>query len=264
MTFAAHKASIERAISAEAAYYIYGFGAQSAVPALDVRRADLPARRAVRNAAHDRRRDRRSARAVEGNRDVVERRSPHAPGHGQLPRFGRSASCRRRSPRTTARRSRCSRTSISARAARSSRIATSSRTTRATCATVCTRSGDRCTSSSRINASGYPTNAKAGDVVGYLAGTRPTPAGVDLVKLEAQRHAIPQCAMRVRRTQEMGPAMPFAPAGACGCYYEKVATGGTAASPARPRRSAPRARRLQLRILRAAVSALRRAQCASR
>jgi len=78
-----------------------------------------------------------------------------------------------------------------------------------------------------ISASGYPTNAKAGEVVGYLAGTRPTPAGVDLVKLEAQRHAIPQCAMRVRRTQEMGPAMPFAPASACGCYYEKMATNTT-------------------------------------
>ena len=31
MTFVAHKTSVERAISAEAAYYVYGFGAQSAV-----------------------------------------------------------------------------------------------------------------------------------------------------------------------------------------------------------------------------------------
>ena len=68
-------------------------------------------------------------------------------------------------------------------------------------------------------------------MIGYLAGTRPTPASVDLIKLEAQRHAIPQCAMRVRRTQEMGPAMPFAPASACGCYYEKIATGGTGCKP---------------------------------
>jgi hypothetical protein len=70
-------------------------------------------------------------------------------------------------------------------------------------------------------------NAKAGEVVGYLAGTRPAPAGLDLVKIEAQRHAVPQCAMRVRRTQEMGPAMSFAPAAACGCYYEAVATNST-------------------------------------
>ena len=51
------------------------------------------------------------------------------------------------------------------------------------------------------------------------------------MKLEAQRHVIPQCAMRVQRTQEMGPTMPFAPQSACGCYYEKVATGATACKP---------------------------------
>ena len=81
-----------------------------------------------------------------------------------------------------------------------------------------------------VNASGYAVNPKAGELVGYLAGTRPTPAGIDLLTIEAQRHAIPQCAMRVRRAQEMGPALPFAPAGACGCYYEKVANGAPSAS----------------------------------
>ena len=81
-----------------------------------------------------------------------------------------------------------------------------------------------------VDASGYAVNAKAGELVGYLAGTRPTPAGVDLLAIEAQRHAVPQCAMRVRRVQEMGPALPFAPAGACGCYYEKVANGAASAS----------------------------------
>ena len=79
----------------------------------------------------------------------------------------------------------------------------------------------------RLNASGYPANAKAGEVIGYLAGTRPAPAGLDLVKIEAQRHAVPQCAMRVRRMQEMGPAMSFAPSAGCGCYYESVATNST-------------------------------------
>jgi len=37
--------------------------------------------------------------------------------------------------------------------------------------------------------------------------------------------------MRVRRTQEMGPTMPFAPAGACGCYDEKVANGSISCKP---------------------------------
>jgi hypothetical protein len=77
----------------------------------------------------------------------------------------------------------------------------------------------------RLNGSGYPANAQAGDVAGFLAGTRPTPVGLDLIRIAAQRHAVPQCAMRVKRLQEMGPAMPFAPAGACGCYYERIASG---------------------------------------
>jgi ABC-type phosphate transport system substrate-binding protein len=79
----------------------------------------------------------------------------------------------------------------------------------------------------RLNGTGYPANAKAGEVVGYITGSRPTPAGIDLVKIEAQSKVVPQCAMRVRRTQEMGPVMPFAPSGACGCYYEKLATNAT-------------------------------------
>ena len=38
----------------------------------------------------------------------------------------------------------------------------------------------------RLNGTGYPANAKAGEVVGYITGSRPTPAGIDLVKIEAQ------------------------------------------------------------------------------
>jgi hypothetical protein len=83
----------------------------------------------------------------------------------------------------------------------------------------------------RLNGAGYPANARAGEVVGYLAGTRPTPPGLDLLRIAAQRHAVPQCAMRVKRTQEMGPATPFAPAGACGCAYEKIAAGATSCKP---------------------------------
>ena len=75
------------------------------------------------------------------------------------------------------------------------------------------------------------------------------------MKIEAQRHVIPQCAMRVKRTQEMGAATPFAPPGACGCYYEKVATGTHQLHALRDRRGLPGERaRLQLRLLRAAVS----------
>jgi len=79
----------------------------------------------------------------------------------------------------------------------------------------------------RLNANGYPSTARAGEVAGYLAGTRPTPSTIDLVKIAAQGRVVPQCAMRVTRAQEMGPTTPFAPAGACGCYYDFLATGAT-------------------------------------
>ena len=231
MAFVTHRSSTEQAISAEAAYYAYGFGAQSPVApwtleGLIFRRDELSG-----HAADDRRRDRRSPGTVEGHRHDVERRPGHAPRRGELSRSvdrhpvggGRAGQPRDgQDARLPA---------LRADAARCTRTAPKRRTTRSTCAAGGTRSGARCTCSSGSTPAGLPQNAKAGEVVGYLAGTRPAPAGLDLVKLEAQRHVIPQCAMRVRRTQEMGPAMPFAPQSACGCYYEKVATGVTTCKP---------------------------------
>jgi hypothetical protein len=79
----------------------------------------------------------------------------------------------------------------------------------------------------RLGSAGYPANAYAGDVIGYVTGTKVAPAGLDLVALEAQSHVVPPCAMRVRRTEELGPSASFAPPGACGCYYDKVANGTT-------------------------------------
>jgi len=79
----------------------------------------------------------------------------------------------------------------------------------------------------RLGGAGYPANAYAGDVIGYVTGTKVAPAGLDLVALEAQSHVVPPCAMRVRRTEELGPLASFAPPGACGCYYDKVANGST-------------------------------------
>ncbi len=55
--------------------------------------------------------------------------------------------------------------------------------------------------------------------IDYLTGTQ-EPPGVDLIAFEAQNHVIPQCAMRVKRTQEVGPMTPFSPSKPCGCYYE--------------------------------------------
>src|SRR5262249_30141930 len=83
----------------------------------------------------------------------------------------------------------------------------------------------------RLDGLGYPANPSAGDVIGYLAGTKPAPPGLDLIAIEAQRHVVPQCAMHVRRVQELGPMMSYAPPGSCGCYYDLVANGATTCTP---------------------------------
>ena len=83
----------------------------------------------------------------------------------------------------------------------------------------------------RIDTSGIPVKRAAADVVGYLAGTKATPPELDLIAVAAQRHVVPPCAMRGRRTQEMGPMSPFIPTGACGCYFEKIANGSTSCTP---------------------------------
>lgn len=83
----------------------------------------------------------------------------------------------------------------------------------------------------RVTSGGYPLNPAAAAVIGYVTGTKVPPSGLDIIALEAQTHVIPQCAMRVKRVQEVGPLSSFAPVGACGCYYDKVANGTTACKP---------------------------------
>lgn len=78
-----------------------------------------------------------------------------------------------------------------------------------------------------VDQSQRPRNALAADIIAYTVGTKTPPAGLDLVALEASLHVVPQCAMQVRRAQEMGPLSPFVPDQPCGCRYEKLANGST-------------------------------------
>jgi len=91
----------------------------------------------------------------------------------------------------------------------------------------------------RLDGNGYPVNRSAADLIGYLAGTRTAPSELDLIYLEAQRHVVPQCAMRVKRAQELGPLFSFSPAGACGCYYDKAANGVTSCTPCQKNADCP-------------------------
>jgi hypothetical protein len=78
---------------------------------------------------------------------------------------------------------------------------------------------------SQVDANNYPLKAQAKDVINILTGTQDPPPGLDLIQLLAKTHIVPACAMTVTRDVELGPLASFQPTGACGCYFEKQATG---------------------------------------
>jgi hypothetical protein len=82
---------------------------------------------------------------------------------------------------------------------------------------------------SHVNAGGFPLSAGARTLVNIFTGTAVI-TGLDLVALAASLRLIPQCAMRVSRAEEVGPLASFAPNKSCGCYFEKVAAGSTQCS----------------------------------
>jgi hypothetical protein len=74
-----------------------------------------------------------------------------------------------------------------------------------------------------ITNGGAPVNGDATTVLNAITGVAP-PAGVDIIDLYAKLGLIPQCAMRVTRDLDGADIKPFAPSGACGCYFTERAT----------------------------------------
>jgi ABC-type phosphate transport system substrate-binding protein len=226
MTFVAHKLSAEKTISAEAAYNVFGFGADSGVApwtdaTLIIRRDSLSGTQRMIGAAIDVPAEKWKGIGATSSGDLLQRLGAAAIPDRSLGIL--SADIAQDNLATV-------KLLAYQHFGQSCAIYPDSRESSNDKANV--RSGQYPIWGPlhfliRLNGSGYPANTKAGEIVGYMAGTRPTPAGLDLIKVAAQRHVVPQCAMRVKRTQEAGPATPFAPPGACGCYYEKVATGAT-------------------------------------
>jgi hypothetical protein len=76
----------------------------------------------------------------------------------------------------------------------------------------------------KVNAQSVPLNPNAAAVIAYFTGVQPTPTG-DFLKYIVNEHIVPVCAMRVTRSSEMGPLMPFEPSPSCGCYFDSLTTG---------------------------------------
>jgi hypothetical protein len=45
------------------------------------------------------------------------------------------------------------------------------------------------------------------------------------------KHLVPKCAMKVKRTAEMGPLSPVTSGLRCGCFFDKVANGASSCTP---------------------------------
>jgi hypothetical protein len=87
----------------------------------------------------------------------------------------------------------------------------------------------------KVDHSGNPVNLAnrqaITDIVGYLSGTKALPNGVQLLDVYAQSGLVPECAMHVARAKDGGNILPFAPSSPCSCLFDVKATGATSCTP---------------------------------
>jgi ABC-type phosphate transport system substrate-binding protein len=79
----------------------------------------------------------------------------------------------------------------------------------------------------KVDATNTPTKPDAATLIGYLTGKVPVPAGVNLLDLEIAAHTVPSCAMNVQRKTELGDISAYTPSAPCGCYYDFKSNGST-------------------------------------
>ncbi len=83
----------------------------------------------------------------------------------------------------------------------------------------------------RVDGQGKPLNAAnrqaVTDIIGYLSGTKALPNDVQLIDLYAQSGLVPECAMHVTRSKDGGNIFPYQPTSPCSCLFDLKATGST-------------------------------------
>lgn len=88
------------------------------------------------------------------------------------------------------------------------------------------------------DANGNPPKAAAADFKAYAIGTK-DPAGLDLVKVLATAGLVPVCAMHVTRDSEMGALASFQPPRSCGCYFDSLTKGSSGCAPCQTNTDCP-------------------------
>ncbi len=74
-------------------------------------------------------------------------------------------------------------------------------------------------------ATGLAANANVRRVLSYLTGVSPPPQGLDLISVEARQQFVSPCAMGVSRKTEMGPLTPYIPPRSCKCAFDNATSG---------------------------------------
>ncbi len=79
----------------------------------------------------------------------------------------------------------------------------------------------------KVGADKKPVNADVAKWVGYFTGDVDPPASVNVLQAEISGGTIPRCAMNVWRETDVGAISKYAPDKPCGCYFDSIATGKT-------------------------------------
>jgi hypothetical protein len=77
----------------------------------------------------------------------------------------------------------------------------------------------------KVDGDGKVTDENAARLIGYLSGSVKPPEDVNILDVTIDNGNIPQCAMQVKRDGDLGAVSSFQPDEPCGCYFEAKATG---------------------------------------
>jgi hypothetical protein len=84
-----------------------------------------------------------------------------------------------------------------------------------------------------VDSSGKPTNAGAATILDFVTANGLSDTDYQtLIQADSNAHVIPQCAMQVQRASEVTPVTgggitSYQPPKGCGCYYESLKNGGS-------------------------------------
>ena len=79
----------------------------------------------------------------------------------------------------------------------------------------------------RVEGSGLPSPA-AGALVTRFAAPK---LDQGLLEVIVRKHLVPKCAMKVQRSEEIGPLSPYTTDARCDCFFEVVSNGATSCQP---------------------------------